>query len=142
MTVWQVPFLRAYLRVFVELDLPMPVRRVISHLNIVTNKGKVALQRGPIVYCLESTDLPQDVKISEVALSPETKFKSHFDKNLLGGITALQASAQFLAGKDWGDSLYRTLTPQEGNAVTIRMIPYYAWDNRDNSEMTVWIPLR
>jgi DUF1680 family protein len=70
------------------------------------------------------------------------KFRTHFDKGLLGGINVLQGQALVLPRSDWGEALYRVMSPQALKAVDIRMVPYYAWDNRGRSEMTVWLPLR
>lgn len=98
-----------------DVDLPMLIRRVISHENIESNIGKVALERGPIVYCLESIDnKPQS--ILDFTLSDNSELKSEHLSNLLNGVTIITDKLQnFMA------------------------IPYYAWGNRGKSQMTVWV---
>ena len=126
----------------IELILPMPVQLIEANPLVEEIRNQVAVKRGPVVYCLESIDLPEGVKITDAAISPTTKLRSHFDKVLLGGVTVLKGEAGLLAGSDWGERLYRELSPREPKAVNIRLIPYYAWGNRGKSEMTVWMLLR
>jgi DUF1680 family protein len=126
----------------IELILPMPVRLIEANPMVEEVRNQVAVKRGPIVFCLESVDLPDAVRTKDVAISRTIKFETHFDKDLLGGISVLKAQAIVLPGSDWGETLYRVMSPNMPKAVDIRMIPYYAWSNRGDSEMTVWIPLR
>jgi DUF1680 family protein len=132
----------------IELILPMPVQLIEANPLAEEIRNQVAIKRGPIVYCLESVDLPDDVKIEDVALPPAIKLTSRFYPGLLGGITVLEGKAHVVAGGDWGEALYRQITHNKPKTVDIRFIPYYAWGNRgnsnlsDKSEMTVWMPLR
>ncbi len=126
----------------IELVLPMPVQLIEAHPLVEEVRNQVAIKRGPIVYCLESVDLPDGVKITNVAIPSVIKFRSHFDKELLGGVTVLQGKAHVLAGVDWGNALYRQISHLKPKSVDVRLIPYYAWGNRGKSEMTVWMPLR
>jgi DUF1680 family protein len=126
----------------IELVLPMPVQLIEANPLAEEIRNQVAIKRGPIVYCLESVDLPDGVDIMDVAIPPQIKLRNHFEKELLGGVTVLEGRAHVLAGNDWGQNLYREIELQEPKAVDIRLIPYYAWGNRGKSEMTVWIPLR
>jgi DUF1680 family protein len=126
----------------IELVLPMPVQLIEANPLVEEARNQVAVKRGPIVYCLESVDLPGGVNIENVAIPPAIKFRSHFDPELLRGITVLQGKAKILAGGDWGDVLYRRISRQKPRMVDIRLIPYYAWGNRGKSEMMVWMPLR
>ena len=103
-------------------------------------RNQVAAQRGPIVYCLESVDLPGAVSVDRVAISPTIPWKSRFAKELLGGSVILEGEASVLADGDWNDTLYRDVSPQRGRTIEIDLIPYYAWANRGQSEMTVWMP--
>jgi DUF1680 family protein len=95
----------------IELDLPMPVRRVLSHENVQDDLGKVALQRGPIVYCFEGTD--NNGHVLDLSLADDSLLKTEFLPDLLGGVTVI-----------------------EGEAVAI---PYYAWAHRGGGEMAVWV---
>ena len=126
----------------IELTLPMPVQLIEAHPMVEEVRNEVAIKRGPIVYCLESTDLPEGVKMLDVTIPPEIKLTSRFDKDLLRGVTVLQGKAHVFAGGDWDRKLYRPFTDRLPEEVDIRLIPYYAWGNRGKSEMTVWLPIR
>jgi DUF1680 family protein len=104
-----------------EMDLPMPIRRVRSHPSVEANRGRVALMRGPILYCLESADNRFDVfKMSLAESAPLAERR----ESLLGGVTVLRGRG-ILEG---------------GAPVTFQAVPYYAWANRGTGAMTVWIP--
>jgi DUF1680 family protein len=126
----------------IELVMPMPVQLIEANPMVEEIRNQVAIKRGPIVYCLESVDLPDGVNIENVAIPPAIKFKSHYDPDLLGGVTVLQGKARVLAEGDWGGALYREISHQKPRTIDIRLIPYYTWGNRGESEMTVWLPLR
>jgi DUF1680 family protein len=126
----------------IELILPMTVQLLEAHPLVEETRNQVAVRRGPIVYCLESTDLPKGVDISEVALSRKSKWNSRYDSKLLGGITILESEALRLTNNNWEATLYREISSEPLKTVTIHLIPYYAWGNRGDSEMTVWMPLR
>jgi DUF1680 family protein len=126
----------------IELILPMTAKLIEAHPLVEEARNQVAVRRGPIVYCLESTDLPKGVDIAEVVLSPTVNLRSHFKRDQLGGVTVLKGQARHLEGGDWGKALYRDVSGTKSKQVDIRLIPYYAWANRGDSEMTVWIPLR
>jgi hypothetical protein len=107
----------------VELDLPMPVHRIYAHEKVQDDQGKVALMRGPIVYCLEAVDHP-GVDFSRLVLPRESELRAEHRTGLLGGVTVLQGQA--LAGGQ--------------RPTTLTAVPYYAWQNRGIHEMMVWIP--
>ena len=107
----------------VELDLPMPVHRVYAHEKVLADQGKVALMRGPIVYCLEAVDQP-GANLARVVLPPESELRAELRAGLLGGVTVLQ-------GQALGDGQ---------RPITLTAVPYYAWANREKGAMTVWIP--
>lgn len=111
----------------VSLSLPMPVRRVRCHEAVAANRGKVALMRGPLVYCLEGTDHPHNVL--HYWLPPDAALEPAHRADLLGGVTVLTGEAKVrLAGAD------------EPQAVAVTAIPYYAWSNRGVTSMAVWLP--
>ena len=121
----------------VELTLPMPVERVEAHPSVRTNCGRVALMRGPIVYCLEETDNGPDLQ--DIALPRDAKLRARFEKDLLGGVVVVTGKAKRRRKADWGkDELYRT-EPTKLETVALRAVPYFAWENRGLGEMTVWI---
>jgi DUF1680 family protein len=103
-----------------ELDLPMPVRRVLSHPSIKEDIGKVALERGPLVYCVEGID--HGGKVLNLMLSSNPEFVVEYKSDLLGGV-----------------SVVKGLALQTDRERVLTAIPYYAWSNRGIGEMTVWI---
>jgi DUF1680 family protein len=122
--------------------VPMTARLIEAHPLVEEARNQVAVRRGPIVYCLESTDLPASVDVAEVALSPNVRFRSHFERDLLGGVMVLRGQARYLERGDWDKALYREVSARSAKTIDIRLIPYYAWGNRGDSEMTVWMPIR
>lgn len=106
----------------VALDLPMPVRRVHAHEKVEADKGKVALMRGPIVYCLEGVD-NKDVDLFKLSLPPSAELKTEHRGTLLGGVTVIHPQG-----------LDANKTP-----VKLTAIPWYAWANREKGPMTIWI---
>jgi DUF1680 family protein len=112
----------------------MPVERVRANPRVNANLGKVALLRGPLVYCLESEDNGKD--LGALCLPVDSSLAAKFDPALLGGMVVLEGNAARQAIAD--DILYSTEKPRK-EAVRIRAIPYYAWDNRGEGEMRVWI---
>jgi DUF1680 family protein len=121
----------------VELYMAMPVERVYAHPNVQANVGRVALQRGPIVYCLEQVDNP-GIPLNSIILPRDTKFETSFCKDLLGGVVVLKGKAKYEAEKEWDGLLYRIGPPKLKNC-EITAIPYYAWCNRGKGSMIVWI---
>lgn len=126
----------------VELVLPMPVQLLEAHPLVEEARNQAAVRRGPLVYCLESVDLPDGVAADSVAISPAIQWQNRFVEELLGGVIVLEGEARLLPDGGWDNTLYRKMSPQREQRVDIRLIPYYAWANRGQSEMTVWMPLR
>lgn len=124
----------------VELVLPLRPRLMEAHPLVEETRNQVAVMYGPLVYCLESTDLPRDVGLQSVALPHDVKLTLRFDRSLLGGVTVLEGKAEFVAGRPWVNELYREFRPADPRSVSVKLIPYFAWGNRGKSEMTVWVP--
>ncbi len=120
----------------VELDLALPVERVVAHPNVKANRGLFALQRGPLVYCLEQVD--QTEPLDALYFSPEEPLGLQRDADLLGGGYALEGLARVAPAPKWHRRLYQPLPP--ARPVSFRAIPYYAWDNRAPGPMKVWLP--
>jgi DUF1680 family protein len=125
----------------IELNFSMPPMLMESHPLVEETRNHVAIKRGPIVYCLESTDLPNDVRIGDVAVPKEIKLTPRYDRQLLQGVTVLEGDVSVRRGKEWEGKLYRPLSRDSQRSIKGRFIPYYAWSNRSQSEMTVWLPL-
>ncbi len=120
------------------LNLPMAPVLMEAHPLVEADRWQVALQRGPIVYCLEECDQP--VPLERLALASDGRLTARHDEGFLGGMTLIEGEGVALADPEsWGDTLYRPLRPRE--RVKVRAIPYYAWDNRSACPMRVWMPL-
>jgi uncharacterized protein len=120
----------------IRLELPMPVERIRAHPNVRANEGCVALQRGPILYCLEGVD--HDRPLLQMVLPTDVKLEAHFDPELLDGVTVLTGLALAEDLSEWEGSLYRTDRPTV-KPVSIKAVPYCTWDAREPGEMRVWI---
>lgn len=122
----------------VELTLPMLVEKITAHPNVRENEGKIALQRGPVVYCLEEVD--NGANLHSLVLAPEAEFKPKFDEDLFGGVVVLTGKAFRTVTGAWGNELYKPLyVKREKEKVKIKAVPYYTWGNRNPGEMRVWI---
>lgn len=121
---------------WIELDLAMPVERVQAHPQVRANCGRVALQRGPLVYCLEEIDNGKN--LNDLVLSREEKLTVKFEPDLLGGVSVITGTAQRRQLQPWQEQLYRT-EPAATEKVIFKAIPYFAWANRAPGEMLVWV---
>jgi DUF1680 family protein len=108
----------------IELDLPMPVMRIASHPDVKDNRGHVAIQRGPLVYCLEATDHAGHVR--DICLPPEAKLRAEWCPDLLGGIVVIRGQGRRQVGS-------------EDASADLTAVPYAVWANRDVGEMDVWL---
>jgi hypothetical protein len=126
----------------VELRLPMPARLVESHPLVEETRNQAAIQRGPMVYCLESPDLPPDVRVPDIFIPANSKLSARFDPELLGGVGIVEADAVAVSSADGTDELYRPLRRGHEQSLRVRFIPYFAWANRGVSEMSVWLPIK
>ena len=124
----------------VDLDLPMPVRLMEAHPLVEETLNQLAVQRGPVVYCLESTDLPAGVRVSDVRIPADLQLAARYDGRLLGGIVVLEGQAEAGSGENWQGKLYRQVQPAALKPVPVKLIPYSVWQNRGPSEMSVWLP--
>lgn len=124
----------------VDLDLPMPVRMMEANPLVEETVNQVAFQRGPVVYCLESPDLPSGVKITDVRVPAGMRFFARFDPRLLGGVVVLDGKVLTRAGEGWNGKLYREVLSDKFQTNNVKLIPYSVWQNRGPSEMSVWLP--
>ena len=114
----------------IELDLPMPIRRVLANEQIEYDRGRVAIERGPLVYCIEGAD--HDGKVLDMWLADNVELTPEHKADLLGGVTVLKGEAMGAYRREDGTV--------GGRPKPITMIPYYAWCHRGANEMQVWIP--
>ncbi|KAA9131560.1 glycoside hydrolase family 127 protein [Marinihelvus fidelis] len=127
----------------IELSLPMAVTLNESHPMVEETRNHVAVTRGPIVYCLETADLPAGTAISDAYIDPDTPFT--FAKTDIGGtgLGVLRGQLHVSRAPAWtADTLYRSRALPEFESIPATLVPYFAWDNRDQGEMTVWLPLQ
>ncbi len=126
----------------VELHLKMPVELMEADQRVADDRGQVAIQRGPLVYCLESVDNP-DAPLRDLRISEKAGFKSEFKPELVGGVVTIATEAEARSGSK-RNSLYHPLSGDKDGKTRdykVTAIPYFAWANRGPSEMEVWIPL-
>lgn len=120
----------------VALQLDMPVRLVQAHPNVRQMVGRVAIQRGPIVYCLETADNPI-YPLDRIVLPLEMEWQAEYRPDLLGGVTMLRGWARAMEVA-WDGSLYAVARPTEYRPIEVTAVPYCVWDNREPGEMRVW----
>ncbi|MGN6487128.1 MAG: glycoside hydrolase family 127 protein [Devosia sp.] len=119
----------------IRLHMDMPVERLSAHPAVTQNAGRVALKRGPIVYCLEEVDngiAPQRFVLKD------NPIQSEFVPGLLGGAVVLAGEAEVTSADDWSGTLYRS-SPPSREPRRFRAIPYHLWANREPGGMQVWI---
>jgi DUF1680 family protein len=120
----------------VLLEFPMPIERLRAHPAVRADAGLVALQRGPILYCLEAVD--HKIPLHQIVLTKDTQLEARFEADLFEGMTVITGTASAEDVSDWNGMLYRS-DQAKSQAVQIKAIPYFAWDNREAGEMRVWI---
>lgn len=131
-----------------RVDLSMTFQPTLWEANPLVEEtlDQVAVRNGPLVYCLESNDLPAGVKLSDVALalgSEPTRFTARRETLAGAAVQTLSTPARVLARPAWTPAeLYREVTRAESRAISVKLVPYYAWGNRGDTEMSVWLPVR
>jgi DUF1680 family protein len=125
----------------VHLSLAMPVQSVWAHPAVRQMQGRLAIQRGPVVYCLEAVDNPGIENLDRISISPEqvSQMQAEYRPDLLGGVTVLRGQGSIISTDRWDSTtLYKRNQPPVTEAIEITAIPYCVWDNRDAGEMRVW----
>ena len=123
----------------IEITLDMAATLIESNPLVEETKNQVTVKRGPVVYCLESTDLPGQ-NVFDVVIPASIKLQPIAMKIDNGNIMALIGEAKLLENNDWKNKLYKEVNTTT-KPVKIKLIPYYAWANRGKTDMTVWMPL-
>jgi DUF1680 family protein len=121
----------------VDLELAMPVLRLHANPQVRSTLGRTALQRGPIVYCLEGND-NLSIPLDRIVLPWDAEVLPEHHPGLLGGVTVLHGQALVDDKDHWGRRLYRTEPPTR-TPIELLAIPYCVWANREPNEMQVWI---
>ena len=125
----------------VELDLPMPARLTEAHPRIESTRGCVAIERGPLVYCLETADNP-DGHVADLEIDTAAPLESVWAPDRLGGVVLVKATGWAVDTRPWANQLYREVgaPPAARRRVALTAVPYYAWANREPGAMRIWIP--
>ncbi|NLA59196.1 MAG: glycoside hydrolase family 127 protein [Firmicutes bacterium] len=122
----------------IELTLPMPVQRISANPKVRENAGRVALQRGPVVYCLEEVD--NGPNLSAVILPRDSELSAQWRSDLLGGVVTIHGKALRIDEDRWNGKLYMPAkAPPATREIEITAVPYSTWCNRKPGEMLVWI---
>ncbi|WP_229209702.1 aceric acid hydrolase [Dyadobacter koreensis] len=125
----------------IELMLPMPVRLIESNPLVEETRNQVAVKRGPVVYCLESMDLPKGKTIFDVAIPVKNNLKPSRLTIENSPIMSLEGEAALVDNSNWSKKLYREISTETPKMIPVRLVPYYAWGNRGHNDMSVWLPL-
>ncbi|MBF0575255.1 glycoside hydrolase family 127 protein [Dysgonomonas sp. GY617] len=123
----------------VELNLPMEAKLIETNPLVEETRNQIAVKKGPVVYCLESNDLPKQ-DIFQVVIPSDTKFTPITMNIDNSKFMALEGQA-YIENSNWDNTLYREVSPVN-KLSSVKLIPYYAWGNRGKSDMTVWMNLK
>lgn len=123
----------------VNITLPMPVEKIEGHPLIEEVRNQVAIKRGPIVYCIESPDLPEHTNIVDVFIESNATMTVNHSPSFLGGISTI--SAELLIRKDNPCNMYAKVEQPVWQRTQTQFVPYYSWSNRGTAEMTVFMPI-
>jgi DUF1680 family protein len=126
----------------VELSLSMEPRLAEPHPRIEAAHGCLAVERGPLVYCLEQAD-HTSASVLDLRLDPDADLKATWQPDLLGGVMTVAAAGEVASVAEWGDATFRSHQRSEaahGERTSLVAIPYFAWANRGPGPMRVWIP--
>ncbi len=126
----------------IELSLPMRPRLIKAHPKAEEIRNHVAVMRGPLVYCLEGLDLPDEVSILDVYAPADMGLTASREDDLLGGVMAIKGVARHITDGNGSQALYMEAGKEREADLAVTLIPYYAWNNRGINEMTVWLPRR
>jgi len=130
----------------VKLGFPMSTEAIASNPRVAENRGRVAVRRGPIIYCMEELDQPKGVTFADVSLdlSPRggTEFQHDYKAEMLDGIVVLHHRGGVLESASADEVLYgpANLAAPKTRLTDISLIPYYVWANRQSCAMQVWVP--
>ncbi|WP_224337635.1 glycoside hydrolase family 127 protein [Haloprofundus halobius] len=121
----------------IELDLAMEPELVAAHPAVESDAGRVAVERGPLVYCAEEVD--NDRPLHQYAVCTDGDVNAAHREDLLGGVTVLEADADVPTLDEWEGLLYLPDDETRTESTTLTLVPYHSWDNRDPGAMQVWM---
>lgn len=121
----------------IEIDFEVPAKFVRANPNVREDAGKVALVKGPLVYCLEETDNGEN--LPSIFVNTKQELKETFEFELLGGVTTIRFTGKKLNMDTWQDGALYDTREQVFEDIELKAIPYHCWDNRKTGEMLVWM---
>jgi len=124
----------------ITIDMPMDVKFVEGNTRIEEVRNQVALQRGPVVYCVESPDLPEGTKITDVYLKSSTPIEAEYKSDLLDGVTVLKTDLLIRTNNN-NETMYQAVKKPEFKTLKTQLVPNYSWSNRGQAEMSVFLPI-
>lgn len=125
----------------IEIILPMPVVLVKAHPSVSENINKVAVMRGPVVYCVE--DIDNGPELHRLILDSDSQFDINSNKEILNGIITLQTNGYKINTLNFGKELYNSDMDYNYIMQDIKFVPFFAWNNRNKSgEMRVWLSIK
>lgn len=123
----------------ISMEMPMEVKLMEGHPLIEEVRNQAAIKRGPVVYCVETPDLPEGTSILDVYLPSSISLEPQLRPDFLGGLTTLRGDVLIRRAKTEG--MYNPMEKPVWEKTGVDFVPYYAWSNRGVAEMTVWLPL-
>ncbi len=123
----------------ITLHLPMNVTFMEANPLVEEARNQVAVMRGPVVYCLEKADVPENADVFDLKINASSSFEPVVESVLGQPIVFLQGNAYTDNTEKW-NALYRKVSADEQEAVSVRLVPYFAWGNRTFGDMAVWLP--
>jgi DUF1680 family protein len=126
----------------IVLDITMAPYYLQANPRVDALRNSLAIQRGPLVYCLEQVDQSKNLDLLDVAVNPYLPLQDAWREDVLGGIMSVQTSGVIRTPEAWQDELYLPTGAVQSTqrVVTLTAVPYYAWANRGAGAMRVWIP--
>ncbi len=124
----------------ITVDMPMEIAMVEGHTRIEEVRNQVAIKRGPIVYCVETPDLPEGTKIVDVYLNSDSPLMAEFKPELLNGVTTIEGELLIRTNNN-EESMYKKVSKPQFEKYKTQLVPYYSWSNRGHAEMTVFMPV-
>jgi hypothetical protein len=124
----------------VTFEMEMPVEAVWANPQVRQLEGRVAIQRGPLIYCLEGAD-HGGIILDRISVDPRaitSQFQVEYKPDLLGGVAVITGKGNAITETGWGEALYQGQAPAQ-QEIALTAVPYCVWDNRDPGEMRVWL---
>ncbi len=124
----------------IELILPMDAQLIEANPMVEEVHNQIAVQRGPVVYCVESADIPFNRRIFDYVIPSNVQFKPETISISGSKLCALEGKVKMIQNESWKGQLYRPINTKE-ETVSLQLVPYYAWGNRIKGDMSVWLPV-